>query len=402
MNRVVFALLISIALLSSCSVPNNSNIESNIITKDNDKEKENVQEKIDNEIDRTEYLTGEIITDGNYNYPTGGIGILYFVPDEESRKIIEEKFDISDESILLMYDDVSITSNMPSELGIYKVRVKIEKDNVYNYILLNDIQLTDKIGTVSYEGKTYETNELDENVKVKDKVCGLIVKWINRFEDGIIIRFAGEIETEGYYFINYNEMYNGNIGSIYFDEQYYKNIPMYKQKGQNNFAFSKTNELFDELEEFSSFGRGRFRNTNYQLVYNIGMGRDPAEYLTEIISLDEDYRDMFELEKNKYVGIAGMTEDFVIISSAYYDENYNFINEDYYYINKNKPKKIFLFSSDKCYNYKLKETSNYDEFILSSDGFNHMTGEQNEAHNIIFKVTEDGQIINKGQSQGDV
>lgn len=130
------------------------------------------------EIDRSEYLTGELITDGIYTYPSKGFGILYFVPDEESSQIIKEKYNISEESLQLKYEDVSKVEHLPKELGIYKVKVDLEEE--YNWLAINDIQLTDNIGTVVYKGKTYETNELDESVKVKDNVCGLIVKWIDR------------------------------------------------------------------------------------------------------------------------------------------------------------------------------------------------------------------------------
>ena len=148
-------------------------------------------------IDRSKYLTGEIITDGEYNYPSKGFGKLYFVPDEESNQIIKEKYNITEESLQLKYEDVSQVDHLPEELGIYKVKVDIEEE--YNWLAINDIQLIDTIGTVAYDGKTYDTNELDDNVKVKDNVCGLIVKWIYRDEvdGGIQIRFAGEITKIG-------------------------------------------------------------------------------------------------------------------------------------------------------------------------------------------------------------
>ncbi|MGB4439838.1 MAG: hypothetical protein WBJ13_11600 [Sedimentibacter sp.] len=355
---------------------------------------DNEPEKTDNEIDRTEYLTGEIIADGNYSYPSDYVGIIYFIPDVESGKIIKEKYNETAESLILMYDDMSKVENLPKELGIYKVRVKIELDDTYNYLLLNDIQLADKIGTIMYEGKTYDNNELDENVKVKDKVCGLIVEWIDRVDNGIQIRFAGEIESEGYYFINYSEMYDYNIGRIYFDEEYYNNIPILAEKGFNNFMFIKTNELFDELENFSSFSRGRFKTSNYHLVYNIGMGRPASDYLTEIISLDENYKNMFEFDKYKYVGPIGDSKDFIILSSANYDENFNYISTDFYYINKNQPEKIFLFNS-LGYNYELKAAADENEFIVSTDGFNMIKSETDEGHSIICRITENGAVTEK-------
>ena len=232
---------------------------------------------------------------------------------------------------------------------------------------------------------------MDDNVKVKDNVCGLIVKWIYRDEvdGGIQIRFAGEITSEGYYFVYYDEMYEENRGSIRFEEEYFNNIPFYGEKGFNNFSFFKTNELFDELQNFSSFGKGKFKTSNYLLVYNIGMGRPVSDKLTEIISLDEAYKNMFIFDKNTYVGLADKAKDFIIVSSANYDENQNHISTDYYYINKNNPDKVFLFSSGNN-NYVLKVAANENEFIMSTDGYNYTTGENDGGHVIIFKITESG------------
>lgn len=349
---------------------------------------EKEESKAEDDIDRSEYLTGEIIVDGNYSYPPNYIGILYFVPDEESSEIIKEKYNETGESLQIKYEDASKVENLPKELGIYKVKVSVELDE-NRWLELKDIQLTDKIGTVLYEGKTYETNELDENVKVKDRVCGLIVKWISREKDsdGIQIRFAGEIESEGYYSINYNDMYDDNTGRIHFDEETFNNIPFYKERGFNNFYFLKTNELFEELRDFSAFGRGKFKTSNYVLIYNVGMGRPVSDYLTEIVSLDEAYKDMFSFEKNKYAGPIGTSKDFVIVSSAVYDENQNHVMTDYYYINKENPEKIFVFSSG-SYGYRLSLAVNENEFILSTDGRNYMTGDNDGAHDIICKISE--------------
>lgn len=344
-----------------------------------------------NEIDRSKYLTGEIVTDGVYTYPTKGFGIIYFVPDEESSEIIKEKYKFTEESLQLKYVDVTKVENLPKELGIFKVKADIDWNQKGRSFILNDIQLTDKIGTVLYEGKTYDTNELDENVKVKDKVCGLIVKWIFRDEDegGIQIKFAGEIESEGFYSISNDLMYGESIGRIYFDEEYFDNIPFIASEKRNNFCFFKTNELFDKLQNFSSFGKGKFKTSNFLLIYNIGMGRPVSEYLTEIISLDEAYKNMVVFDKNTYVGLADKAKDFIIISSANYDDNQNHISTDYYYVNKNNPKKLFLFSSD-SYNYDLKIAANENEFVMSTNGYNYMTGEDEKGHVIIFKIAESG------------
>lgn len=346
---------------------------------------------IEDEIDESEYVTGEIITDGIYDYPSNEFGIIYFVPDEESSEIIKEKYNMLEESLQLKYEDKVKVENLPKELGIYKVMVNLKLEEESKWLVIEDVQLTDEIGTVTYEGKDYEMNELDENVKVKDKVCGLIIKWVSRDieVDSTEIRFAGEIESKGYYFINFELMYGGNVGKIYFSEEDFNNIPFYREKGFDSFYFFRTNELYDELENFSSFGRGRFKTSNYTIFYNGGMGRPVSDYLTEIISLDENYRNMFNFDKDKYVDPVGINKGFIIVSSTNHDENMNLILADYYYINKNKPEKLFLFNSD-SYIYELKLASNDNEFVLSSSGYNYETGVNDKEHAMIFNITESG------------
>lgn len=351
--------------------------------------KENKKQSI-KETNRTEYLTGEIITDGIYDFDENFYGAIYFVPDKESRIIMEQKYG-SEESYILFYEDESKVESLPEQLGVYKVKIKIDKDEEYDYLFINDIQLTDNIGTVLYEGKSYETNEIYYDVKVKDTVCGLIVKWVNRTEPGIQVRFAGEIETEGYYNIYFDEMYNTNIGKIHIDEECHKNIPAFiGEKGNGYFLFIKINSTFEELENFSAFGRGKFKNSNYSLVYNIGMGRDPNDYLTEVISLDENYRNMFELNKDNSIFIRGIGSGFAIVSATNYDETRHPVSFDYYYINKANPAKLFMFTSE--YYYSLKESYNESEFILSSDGYNTRTNEMEEPHDVKC-VIDDGVII---------
>lgn len=80
MKKIILVLTVLCLLASACT---NKNININ--------ENNNNNENTENEnIDRSEYLTGEIISDGIYDYPTNGFGIIYFVPDEESSKIIEK------------------------------------------------------------------------------------------------------------------------------------------------------------------------------------------------------------------------------------------------------------------------------------------------------------------------
>lgn len=178
MKKIIIIITMLILLVTACSdrnVNTNENTE-NINNNTVDIDEKDKSDANDN-IDRTEYLTGEIITDGIYNHPSNHKGIIYFVPDEESSIIIKEKYDAAAESFQLVYDDMSKVKNLPKELGIFKVKVDIDWNEKGRSFLLNDIQLTDKIGTVTYTGKTYETNELDENVKVKDEVCEFPTWW---------------------------------------------------------------------------------------------------------------------------------------------------------------------------------------------------------------------------------
>ena len=144
------------------------------------------------EIDRTEYLTGEIITDGDYEILSSGIGCICFVPDKESREIIEDKYSsydlyyLNDESYFLYYDDISVTEGLPDKLGIYKVKVKFDLKEIYNYdrFDLIDINLVDNIGTVLYEGKEYETNNLVWMLRSKTRFADHSRKTVDKFEGG--------------------------------------------------------------------------------------------------------------------------------------------------------------------------------------------------------------------------
>ena len=154
-------------------------------------EEQTESESSENEIDRSEYLTGEIITDGDYSIiEEWGFDEITFIPDEESLIIIKDKFG---EKIRynLAYNDLDKVSELPDRLGIYKVKVKVDKIDNYGYLVIDDILLTDKIGTVSYEGKTFEGNDLDDTVEVKDRINGYHKYDINFFL----------IERE-YYYIN--------------------------------------------------------------------------------------------------------------------------------------------------------------------------------------------------------
>ena len=390
MKKLILLSLI-LVLLVACT----DNAQKSIIEENTDKE------IVEYEIDRTEYLTGEIITDGNYEILSDGISGFYFVPDKESREIIEEKYGaddlyyLDDESYFLYYEDVSITENLPDDLGIYKVRVKLDLKKIYGHerFSIIDIKLTDNIGTVPYEGKSYETNYLDLDVKVKDKICGLIVDSVDKFGDeGGRVTFCGEIETEGYYIISYSEMRERNMGLIYYDDKYKNNVPVMKDDSNDKkgaFFFINKEALFKELEKHSSFGRGKFKISNYSFVYNYGMGREPSEILTEIVSLDEEYKNMFEKTDKAEIRLIDYNDDFAIVSDvAEYDENNYAKTFNYYYINKNVPKKEHLFTSEEY--YFMDDVISDTEFLLRSEGYNEITESYGVLNKVKCKITDQG------------
>ncbi len=389
MKRKLFLLFIILSLLIASCTNNTQTYDAN---------NEANEDKL--EIDRTEYLTGEMITDGDYEISSNRIGGFYFVPDKESREIIEDKYGtydlyyLDDESYLLYYDDISVTEDLPDELGIYKVRVKFDLKEIYNYKRFGiiDVELTDNIGTILYEGKNYETNNLDLDVKVKDRVCGLVVDSVDRFGDeGFRVSFCGEIETEGYYNIFYGEMHERNLGHIYYDEKYENNVPMMMGESNNNqlFYFVNKEELFNELENYSSFGRGKFKISNFHIVYKHGMGREPSEILTEIVSLDEGFKNMFEIKDKAKTSLMGYNDDFAIVSNiAEYDENNYAKSFNYYYINKNNPKKEYLLTAEDY--YVLDDVINDKEFSLKSEGYNEITGFYGVLNKIKCKITDQG------------
>jgi len=390
---VIFAMMLMF-LITSCSI--------NTPKTNNDNTDNNAEENVV-EIDRSEYLTGEIITDGNYEISSGGIGSICFVPDKESREIIKDKYSIydlyylNDESYFIYYDNLSVTENLPKDLGIYKVKVKFDLKNIYNYDRFNliDITLFDNIGTILYEGKSYETNDLDLDVKVKDRVLGLIVDSVDKFGDeGFRVSFCGEIETEGYYNIFYGELHGRNLGIIYYDEKYEEYVPMMMGESNNKqlFYFVDNKDLFSQLEDYSSFGRGKFKISNFHIVYKHGMGREPSEILTEIVSLDEGYKNMFEITDKAETNVNGYNDNFAIVSiPAEYDENNYAKSFDYYYINKNISKKVHLLTTED--NYFLGDVISETEFVLKSEGYDEKVGAYGVLNEIKCKITDQGAVL---------
>lgn len=263
----------------------------------------------------------------------------------------------------------------------------------YGYLVFDDIMLTDKIGTILYEGKSYENNDLDDKVEIKDRVSGLIVNHVVKSNGGVVVGFAGEIESEGYYIIDPNEasMY-GPTGFIYPNEEFMDNFPaIYGERTIDSVWFSKTNELYDELKNNSLFGKGKFKTSGYFLVYNYGMGWDPGGVLNEIISLDEEYKNLFTAENGKAIGISGITDDFVIVNHSLYDEESKLKEREYYYINNENLEKIVI-SVEHNYYYHLKEVLNDNEFILQTEGYDEGADNVNESnpHEIKCIITPEG------------
>lgn len=369
-----------------------------IKTDSKDEEEQNEHETSVNVIDRSEYITGEIITEGNYRVIEEiGKNFITFIPDKESLEIIKAKYG-GKQQYELAYDSLDKVTELPDELGIYKVKVKIKNIDEYGYLIIEDIMLTDTIGTILYEGKVYEGNDLNDRVEIKDRVNGLIVNHVVKNNGGVVVGFAGEIESEGFYFIDPNEssMY-GPTGFIFVDEEYLKNFPtIYGERTNSSVWFSKTNELYDELKNNSLFGKGKFKTSGYFLVYNYGMGWGPGGVLNEIISLDEDYKNLFTVENGKSVGNSGIAEDFVVVNYTVYDENDGLKEREYYYINNEYPKKVII-PVEYNYHYNLKEVINDNEFILQTEGYDEALQNVNVStpHEIKCIITSEGILTEK-------
>jgi hypothetical protein len=386
-NRIMKKLILFAAillLLTSCSKQINT-VEPDVTEPVTEPEE-------DNETEPVRY-TGEIITDGFY----GNSGRIYFVPDKETRELLKNEYPFSinaGESIPLDYEGMSIVENLPRELGIYKVEVDADYNTGNIFSKLKAINLTEEIGTVEYEGKEYPTNELDETVNAKDRVCGLIVSNVRKFDDGgAMIEFEGEIESEGFY----NVFPGGEIfeykrlGRIVPDGESLKNFPSYKGTGvENNFSvfFIESNELYQKLAEHSAIGRGKFKTIGYDIVYNFGGGVYPKEELTEIISLDENYKGMFAYDNNsttmplaneetKYK--AGFMGKYAIILSPDKHENGN-STVSYYFLGYDELSKIKIPTLDGFYyRYEGESGHKLERFKLIT------VSDSEKPHSIDFK-----------------
>lgn len=385
MKKINLFILLLLLLTVACT---NVNKEEKV---DNDKDtKENSNKGV--EIDKTDYLTGEVITDGIYG--NSGRYNIYFIPDKETRELLHNDHPAEiGESIPLEFENLDIIKDLPKELGIYKVKIKADFTVSKWAADLKSIKLTDKIGTVEYAGKTYETNDLDENVQPKDRVCGLIVENVRRFDDGgVIICFEGEIESEGFY-----NVYPGGdvfgyakIGKIKVDKEYLKNFPTYKGIGSNfSVWFTKTNELYDKLANYSAIGRGKFKSSNYHIIYNYGIGDGPGEILSEIVSLDENYKGLFEYTENEIM-IMGFDEDYVIAVENKLN-GMEMVESTYYFAGLKEHSKIKIASSNDKFGYTFEKShdnmSNKDGkgFRLISHIYSYLGNEQEKSQIIGYR-----------------
>lgn len=395
--KKIYSLILVLMLITAACAKNAQN--SNIIETGNDSEENvNADKKLkenSNEIDevvKTDYLTGEIITDGFYG--NTNVYYIYFIPDKETRQQLYNDYPLEiGESMPLRFESIDVIKDLPKELDIYNVAIEADFTGNRWETDLKSINLTDDIGTIEYQGKIYETNDLDENVQPKDRVCGLIVENVRRFDDGgVIISFEGEIESEGFY-----NVYPGGdifqyhrIGEIIPDKESLKNFPTYKGQG-NNFSvwFSETNELYDELANYSAVGRGKFKSSNYYIVYNYGMGAGPGEILTEVVSLDEKYKDLFEYNENE-ISIMGFDEDYLIVAEHEIKVS-EVIKSTYYFVSRRDPSVIKIASSNDKFGYRF-EKSNDDPSIKDGSDFDliyynygNSIYDEEKAHTIKFK-----------------
>jgi len=394
MKKIYLLILILVLLAVSCTKnlqdTNTKEIYNNL--EDNVKKGLEEDSNKNDKVIQTNYLTGEIITDGIYGNTS--VHYIYFIPDRETRQSLYNYYPSEiGESIPLKFESMDIIKDLPKELGIYDVIIEADFTTNIREADLKSIKLTDNIGTIEYHGKTYETNDLDENVQPKDRVCGLIVENVRRYDDGgVIITFEGEIESEGFY-----NIYPGGdvfqyrrIGEIIRDNESIKNFPTYKGEG-NIFSvwFSESNELYDELVSYSVIGRGKFKSSNYYIIYNHGIGAGPGEILTEIVYLDESYKDLFKYNENE-IRIMGFDEDYLIVAE-HEIEVLEVIKSTYYFVSRREPSVIKVASSNNKFGYRFEKS--YDDaskkdgsdFNLVSYKYGNSLDKEEKSHTIKFR-----------------
>lgn len=123
MKRFVLLILMLTLLLVSCT----NNAQQNTEEVDTQIESEGISNEII-EIDRTEYLTGEIITDGDYEISSSGIGSICFVPDKE---LLLNGISLTKDIIRSVYRVYKGEENYTYELLLYILAVNGDENNPY-------------------------------------------------------------------------------------------------------------------------------------------------------------------------------------------------------------------------------------------------------------------------------
>ena len=98
---------------------------------------------------------------------------------------------------------------------------------------------------------------------------------------------------------------------------------------------------------------------------------------------------MFEIKDKAETSLMGYNDDFAIVSDiAEYDENNYAKSFNYYYINRNNPKKEYLLTTEDY--YFLDDVMSETEFSLKSEGYNETTGSYGVLNKIKCKITGEG------------
>ncbi|MGD9567228.1 MAG: hypothetical protein AB7V48_02720 [Sedimentibacter sp.] len=353
-------ILITILLLCGCNNPTKTEeadsiqedkTEHNISKPDIDIADDTTQQntsnsniKVDNEdskSDKMEHLTGEIITDGFYViYEERGYSTLAFIPDKESLEVMVDKYN-ERQNYILAYDELEKVKDLPKELGIYKVKVKIDRVDDYGYLFIDSIELTDDIGTVLYEGETFETNDLDDTVNVNKKAPAKIHLLSSDRYDYIVKSKENESD-----FILSTDGFNMTTGNT-----------------------EVRHDLICKIKE------------NGALVD------------VKVVEADEIYKNIFELNNGEVIRLIDDRNDFVVVSVDKTDESLVIKSSDYYYVNKNSLNKVYLFSSDE-YDYQRGLVLNENQFILLSK--RPIRNDILEVHHgFICNITESDAIVEK-------
>lgn len=397
MKKIIFILLISLILVSCTN--KDKDIDSNVDVEDVDNsEVENNKENDKDDKISDEYFTGEIILNDLIKKDNSNLNYIFtYIPDMESEEKIKDDF--SDNNLngdyQLVYFEYETIKDLPRNTGIYKVKLKLTFDNEKNSLVSDEIYLSNEIGTIKYNGKVYDNNSYDYNIKVKDRVGDLIVQNVVKYEDieGIIVDFAGSVEVEGFYNLYYNGLDGKNVGRIVIDESYLEKMPKYKGEISNDgIYFSEIDEIYSILQNHSLIGRIKCEVFGYRQVHNIGMGRAHSNVISEIKVLDDKYKGLFPFEKDMYSSIEAVRDDYIIVGTYKNTDESGASNnnsEPYYFVDTNTYEKVLINESND-YRYFLEKTNNLDEYVLIAEG---SYSQKSKNHTIKLNVNNNGQEV---------